>query len=81
MPTKMDEVSRQEIGKRLKAVRAINGLTQHEFSRLINTAVPTCSNYELGKSELPLSIAMMINAKMNISIPWLITGEGEMKES
>jgi len=80
MPKKMDEVARRSIGSRIKAVRAISGLTQDEFSRVIHTAVPTCSNYELGKRELPISVALVMNAELGVSIPWLITGQGEMME-
>jgi len=76
----MDDHSKREIGKRIKAVRAITGLNQEAFSLLIDTAVPTCSNYELGKRELPLSVAVTINQKMHVSIPWLITGESPMMD-
>ena len=74
----IDANQRKQIGYRLKAVRAVLGMQQAEFSKALGIAQSACSNLELGKVDLPLSIALTLSERRNVNPAWLLLGDGEM---
>ena len=81
MTKAIDADQRKQIGCRLKAVRAVLGMQQAEFSMKLGIAQSACSNLELGKVDLPLSIALKLSELSNVNPSWLLLGEGEMMSS
>jgi transcriptional regulator with XRE-family HTH domain len=70
--------------KRLKALRKSLNLTQKQFADIAGLSQGNISDIELGKrgfsQEAIISIYRYASDK-NISVEWLLTGEGEMKKS
>jgi len=55
-------------------------MTQQKFAEELGIDRTSLSNYERGKTEIPLYIAKLIAAKYMISEKWLLTGEGSIVE-
>jgi len=69
------------MNKRLEYVRKkIMKLTQQKFADELGIDRTSLSNYERGKTEIPLYIAKLIAARYLISEKWLLTGEGSVVE-
>ena len=69
----------ETVGNRIKQVRRLKGLKQKEFAKLIGlNNIVSLSRYENNATKQNISIMINISKKCNISLDWLITGEGEM---
>lgn len=56
------------IGKSVRKIRKMRGITQRELALMINVKPNTLCQYELGKSEISLSILMKIASVLNCSV-------------
>jgi len=65
-------------GERLKAVRMYLGLSQKELANLLGVSEITVRRYEIGKIEIPKTVALALKGLYNLNPTWLLTGEGEM---
>lgn len=65
------------IGQRLKLIREQKGLNQKDFGNLLNVLPQTYSRYEKGERGVTDEIKIQLY-RMGVSLPWLLTGEGEM---
>jgi transcriptional regulator with XRE-family HTH domain len=68
------------IYKRIKHVReALNFSSQKDFSEALSMPNRTYQSYEQAKvKDIPHTFLEKLNLRYNVSIEWLITGEGEM---
>lgn len=66
-------------GERLKQVRVHLDMDQAEFCRALDIkSTPYLSSIETGKNPLSQKLAIKAEQTLNISINWLLNGEGEM---
>ncbi len=63
-------------GDRLAAAREAVGLTQEEFSRRLGIKLKTVEAWENDMSEPRANRLQMMAGLLNVSIRWLLTGEG-----
>ena len=68
------------VGSRLKTIRKDMDLSQKKFADLFAKHYISIQNYENDQREIPQSILVKL-MKMGYSIPWLLSGEGNMKMS
>lgn len=66
------------IYQRLTEVRKKLKISQTELANLLNCSQPNISDYEKGKIALPISALSIISKTYNVSMEWLVDGEGEM---
>lgn len=67
--------------ERLKQIRKESGLTQDEFAKSIGITRSPIASAESGKSKLqPLAIRKICEV-YNINEPWLLIGEGHMRDT
>ncbi len=59
---------RAEVGRRLREFRRGGGLTQGELSRAVRIGQASLSNYENGKRELPLAVAVNLAGALGVSL-------------
>lgn len=64
-------------GDRLAASRDAAGLNQSTFARRLGVKLKTVQNWEQDLSEPRANRLSMMASMLNVSIVWLITGEGE----
>ena len=64
-------------GDRLADAREVVGLTQADFARRIGVAQRTIQAWEEDRSEPRAKRLQMMSGMLNVSIRWLLTGEGE----
>ncbi|SFA79964.1 Helix-turn-helix [Poseidonocella pacifica] len=64
-------------GDRLTAAREKAGLTQKDLSRRLGVKLKTLTDWESDLSEPRANKLSMIAGLLNVSIVWLLTGEGE----
>lgn len=57
--------------RRLRDLREDNDLTQNQLVKKLNMHKTTYTNYEQGKRDLPLSIAIKIAKFYNVSLDYL----------
>lgn len=67
----INNLDKQEIGKRLKLIREKYKLTLTELAKELNTTPSTISAYENGKTMILTAFAYQICLKYNISLDWL----------
>lgn len=67
-----------EIFDRIRKIREVLKISQHEFSDVFEVSQKTISNWETGRNEPSLNKLKTFAEKYKINIHWLITGEGEM---
>lgn len=58
---------RRDIGERLREVRIAKGLSQEELALEIDVAQGSISNYEIGRSDIPLSVLIAICHALRVS--------------
>lgn len=68
----------KETAERLKQFRKAIGLSQEKFSKELGFSKPAYVRYESGKREVPSRMMRIMFEKFNLSIAWLLFGEGEM---
>jgi phage repressor protein C with HTH and peptisase S24 domain len=69
-----------EIGKRIRELREVLGLTQKQFGERIGKSWRTVQDWEAGKSSIPDHTLRFISSTFGVSYEWLKTGQGEMWE-
>jgi transcriptional regulator with XRE-family HTH domain len=65
------------ISRRIRELRLEKNMSGKNFSMAINVDNSQYSKIEKGKSDLTLKHLMEIYSKFNVSINWLLMGEGE----
>jgi transcriptional regulator with XRE-family HTH domain len=68
-------------GDRLAAARDAANLTPDAFARRLGVKLATIQNWENDHSEPRANKLQMISGMLNVSMRWLLTGEGEGIES
>ncbi len=74
----MNRKTRAEIGARLRAIREKLGLVQVDFAFKIGIARSTCCRCEKGECFLPTEAMQELAKSFNVSLNWLVLGQGEM---
>ncbi|MDE7243264.1 MAG: helix-turn-helix domain-containing protein [Oscillospiraceae bacterium] len=64
--------------QQIKALRAMEGLTQAEFGSRIGVRGSTIANYETGVRTPSEAVILSVCREFDVSEHWLRTGEGEM---
>ncbi|WP_299354482.1 helix-turn-helix transcriptional regulator [uncultured Shimia sp.] len=64
-------------GDRLAAARDYQGLGQEEFARRLGVKLSTARGWEDDVSEPRANKLQMMAGLLNVSVVWLLTGEGE----
>ncbi len=67
-------------GDRLVAAREACQLTPKALARHLGVATKTVENWENDLSEPRANKLQMLSGILNVSIPWLLTGEGQAME-
>jgi transcriptional regulator with XRE-family HTH domain len=76
---KRDNPDLRTLGRRLRELRGFD-LTQGELAKELGISQSQLSKYERGVAAPPADILFYIKQRFQISIDWLLTGEG-LKES
>ncbi len=64
------------LGDRLALARDRQGLTQSQLARRLGLRVQTIRNWEADRSEPRANKLQMVAGFLNVSMVWLLTGEG-----
>ena len=64
-------------GDRLALAREAQNLTQEQLARRLGLRTPTIANWECDRSEPRANRLQMLAGFLNVSMGWLLTGEGE----
>ena len=67
-------------GDRVSAAREARGLDQKTLARHLGVAAKTVEGWENDVSEPRANKLQMLSGVLNVSIPWLLMGEGETFE-
>ncbi len=73
----MDDKKKKEIGKRLKAVIDVLGMTQKQVSEEANISYSTLQKWVLGINCPTCSILYFL-AQKGINVNWVLTGKGDI---
>jgi transcriptional regulator with XRE-family HTH domain len=75
----MDDYSERAatFGDRLAHAREAQGLTIEQLARRLGLRVETLQNWEADRSEPRANRLQMLAGFLNVSMVWLLTGEGE----
>jgi transcriptional regulator with XRE-family HTH domain len=75
----MDDYSEDAatFGDRLALARESQGLTQEQLAKRLGLRVQTIQNWECDRSEPRANRLQMVAGFLNISMVWLLTGEGD----
>lgn len=66
----------KKIGERLQELRQSKKLKQEDFSKFLGISVSAYSKIETGVNELTTKHLLTLKREFNISIEWLLFGEG-----
>ena len=75
---KRDSLDLKALGRRLRQLRGFD-LTQAEFAKQLETSQSQLSKYERGVAAPPADILFLVMQRFQVSIDWLLTGEGERR--
>ena len=64
-------------GDRLAAARENAGMTQQKLARRLGVRTATLEGWENDVSEPRANKLTMLSGILNVSLPWLLTGQGE----
>ncbi len=64
-------------GDRVVAAREVRGLSAKTLARHLGVATKTVEGWENDTSEPRANKLQMLSGVLNVSIPWLLTGEGQ----
>lgn len=64
-------------GDRLAGARDTTGMSQHDLARRLGVKVTTLSAWEEDRSEPRANRLQMLSGLLNVSLTWLISGQGE----
>ena len=67
-------INAKEIGKRIKAVRKANGLTQQQFADMIGSMINHVGKIEAGMKMASLDLFVVISEKFDVTLDYLILG-------
>jgi transcriptional regulator with XRE-family HTH domain len=67
-------INAKEIGKRIKAVRKANGLTQEAFAGMIGTSLTHVGKIEAGMRMASIDLLVEMAVKCNVTLDYLILG-------
>lgn len=80
-PAQMDEFDWSEdvstFGDRLARAREFAGMSQAQLARRLGVKVATIGNWESDRSEPRANRLQMLSGLLNVTIGWLMTGEGD----
>jgi transcriptional regulator with XRE-family HTH domain len=68
-------------GDRLAGAREATHLTQEELARHLGVDLPTIISWENDQSDPRANRLQMLSGMLNVSIRWLLTGEGDGVEA
>ena len=71
-----DPTNRQ-IGRRLAAVRAKEGLIQNEFAERLGISGRAYINYERGEREIPAVLLITLLQEFGVDPQWILVGPGD----
>lgn len=60
-----DQNMMAKLGRRIKAHRALQGISQKDLANRCNISTQTLSNLELGKSDFRISTVLMVEEVLN----------------
>ncbi len=66
------------LGNRIKQAREFKGLTQIELSEMIGIKQQSLQSAECGDTAMPRKIKQIAEV-LEVSLSWLVTGDGDMK--
>jgi len=66
-----------EVGRRLKTLRELLGLSQSQLAKKLGVAQNTLSQWERGERDIPTSVLLKLHSIAGVNLHWLLTGEGE----
>ena len=67
-------IDAKEIGKRIKAVRKANGLTQQQFADMIGTMLNHVGKIEAGMKMASIDLLVVIAEKYDVTLDYLVLG-------
>ena len=70
---------RVAIGRRIRQIRGFDR-TQAEFARILGIGQTQLSRYELGQSELTLTVLTRLTLQSGKSLDWIILGEAQSQK-
>jgi transcriptional regulator with XRE-family HTH domain len=74
----MNKKTKVEIGARLRAIREKSTLSQEQFAAKLGIVRSTYSRAERGECFLSVEGMQSLAKDLNVSINWLLLGQGEM---
>ena len=77
-PIKGDSPDLRTLGRRLRELRGFD-LTQGELAHELGISQSQLSKYERGVAAPPADVLFSIKRRFQVSIDWLLTGEGLRK--
>ncbi|WP_426960308.1 helix-turn-helix domain-containing protein [Muricoccus radiodurans] len=72
---------RPEWSNRLADARIGRGLTQDQIASELSLPQGTYASYEAGRSEPPIAVFRKLHQVLNLSLDWLLLGQGEMQHA
>lgn len=69
------------IGRRIRAIRSNQKLTQGQIAKLLGVSPATISAWEIGDIGISIDAAIRVAKLANISLDWLLIGTGETNYS
>ncbi len=67
-------------GDRIAGAREVAGMTQPELARRLGVRISTLRGWEEDRSEPRANRLSMLSGLLNVSLPWLLSGEGQGPE-
>ena len=77
---KRDSPDLKTLGRRLRELRGFD-LTQGELAKELGISQSQLSKYERGVAAPPADVLFFIKQRFEVSIDWLLTGEGLKKSN
>lgn len=67
-------------GDRIAGAREVAGMTQPELAKRLGIKIATLRGWEEDRSEPRANRLQMLSGLLNVSLPWILTGEGQGPE-
>lgn len=77
----LDELDKEDIGKRIVYIRKIYNINQKELAKNLNTSPSTICAYEKGYNTILTAFAYQIAKDYNVSFDWLVGASKNMKRN
>ena len=62
----------EQVGKRIRECRKLNGMTQADLAAALGKSIKTVQRYESGKMDFPLSHLIAIANSLEVSLDFLV---------